>query len=82
MKPSHLALLLLMLLLSDVCLAARKGGSRRRGKHKKQRTGSPRLIALSPKSKAYYENENVSLLFDRLFSLLLPLNARTTEETL
>lgn len=50
---------LLFILTIDPVDSARKGGSRRRGKQKKQKN-SPRLIAMSPKLKAYYDNENVS----------------------
>lgn len=51
---------LLFLLTIDSVDSARKGGSRRRGKQKQKQKNWPRLMPMSPKLKAYYDNENVS----------------------
>jgi hypothetical protein len=57
---SSLSIVLLVLIIgSEVIESARKSSGRRRGKQRKKHN-SPRLIGLSPKLKAYYENENVS----------------------
>ena len=53
-------IMMLLLMMSEICSPARKGGSRRRGKHRKQHTGSTKLIAISPKMRAYYEHKDVS----------------------
>jgi len=52
-------LLILLIITSEVIESARKMGGRR-GRKQRKKQYSPRLIGLSPKLKAYYENENVS----------------------
>lgn len=63
MKCSLSSILLLFIILiiisSEVVDSARKG-SGRRGRKQRRKQNSARLIGLSPKLKAYYENENVS----------------------
>ena len=53
----------LLLMLPSPSLSARKGNSRRRGKHRKaaHTVATTNLISLSPRMQAYLDNENVSL---------------------
>lgn len=54
-------LVVILILLTQLTESARKMGGRRKSSRKQKQ--STRLIALSPKLKAYYESENVSLTF-------------------
>lgn len=59
----------IILILTQLSESARKMGGRRKSSRKQKQ--STRLIALSPKLKAYYDNENVSHKFPSLSNDLI-----------